>query len=64
MTGKILGCVDSLPEWHISRRLRDSRTESFRMLEMPIDVFNTHNYILVDLIGMRRPERGAWRALA
>jgi hypothetical protein len=36
VTAKILCCVDTLPERHISRRLHDSRTESFRMLEMPM----------------------------
>lgn len=62
VTAKILGCVNPLPEWHVGRWLHDSRTESFRVLEMPIDVLNTNNYILVDLIRVRRPKRRAVRA--
>jgi hypothetical protein len=62
VTGKILSCVHSLPEWHISGWVHDSRTESFGLLAVPIGVFNMHKHILVDLIGTRRPKLGAWRA--
>jgi len=42
--------------------MHDSRAESFRMLKVPIDVFNMHQHILVDLIGTRGFELGALRA--
>jgi hypothetical protein len=42
--------------------MNDSCTESFDLLEVPIYILNMHNYILVDLIGTRRPELGALRA--
>jgi len=62
VTGKILCCVHSLPERHISGWSHDSRAESFSLLKVPIDVFHMHQHILVDLIGTWRHELGALRA--
>jgi hypothetical protein len=37
----------------------NSRTGSFRMLEMPVNVFSMDKHVLVDLIGTRGSELGA-----
>jgi hypothetical protein len=40
----------------------NSRTGSLRMLEVPVDIFNVDKHVLVDLIGTRGPELGAFCA--
>ena len=56
MPAEILCCVHSFAEWHIGGWAYDSRTELFGVLEVPIDVVNMHQHILVDFGGTRRPE--------
>lgn len=59
MAGKVLGGVQPLPEGHGGQRLDNARPESLGMIAMPLDVFDAHKRILVDLIRARRPKIGS-----
>lgn len=59
VAGKVLGRVQPLPEGHRGQRLHDARPESLGMIAMPLDVFNAHKSILVDLIRARRSKIGS-----